>query len=41
MKVNRNAVIGIVVVVALGAVTLLVVNAPALWEMILRMHGMR
>ena len=41
MKINRKVVIGAVVVIVLELVGLVVVNAPALWEMILRMHGMR
>ncbi len=41
MKINRNIVTGVVVVVVLGLAALLVANGPALWEMMLRMHGMR
>ncbi len=44
VKINKNVIIGAVVVVMVGLVALLallVANGPALWEMVLRMHGMR
>lgn len=41
MKINKNVVIGVVVVAVLALITLAVVNGPALWETVLRMHGMR
>ena len=41
MKINRKAVIGVVVVAVVGLASVLVVNTSSLWEMVLRMHGMR
>jgi len=41
MKINKNVVIGVVTLIVLAGIALLVANGPALWEALLRMHGMR
>jgi hypothetical protein len=41
MKINRNVVIGVVVVVVIGLIALAAINGPVLWAQILRLHGMR
>lgn len=41
MKVDKRMVWGVVGVAALTVVALAAINGPALWELLLRMHGMR
>lgn len=41
MKIDKRVVWGVVSVVALALVALVAINGPVLWQMILRMHGMR
>jgi hypothetical protein len=41
MKIDKRVVWGVVGIVVLGLVALAAVNGPALWEMMLRMHGLR